>query len=115
RTRYRALGKGARVPGVGHNGAIFTFTEGPPVDASGQLPDGRAFKDVRDLKQLLAQDDTQLARNLTRQLLIYSTGAPPRFADRPKLEAILKRAQPNGYGVRSLVHEIVQSELFQTK
>ncbi|MBV9468596.1 MAG: DUF1592 domain-containing protein [Abitibacteriaceae bacterium] len=103
------------VAGVGHNGRGFTFYTGPAVDASGQLPDGHAFKNVRDLKALLAQDDRKLARNLTKQLLIYATGAPVRFADRAKVDAILDHAQPGGYGVRTLVHEIVQSDLFQNK
>jgi mono/diheme cytochrome c family protein len=118
RQKYRALGDGGgkfqKAEGIGHNGARFTFTDGLPVDASGQLPDGRAFKDVRDLKQLLAQDDVKLARNLVKQLLVYGTGAPVRFADRPKVEAILNRAKPP-YGARTLLHEIVQSELFLTK
>ncbi|MDQ3814068.1 MAG: DUF1592 domain-containing protein, partial [Armatimonadota bacterium] len=104
-----------RVPGVGHNGTNFTFCEGLAVDSGGQLPDGRAFKDVREIKQLLAQDDRRLARNLARQLLVYSTGAPIRFADRPKLEAILDHTRSGGYGTRQLIHEIIQSELFQTK
>lgn len=119
RDKYRALsdgnGKFQKINGFGHNGVRFTFANGPVVDSGGKLPDGRAFKDVRELKRLLAQDDRPLARNLAHQLLIYSTGAPVRFADRPKLEAILDRARPGGYGVRALVRETIQSELFQTK
>ena len=119
REKYRALGDGEgkfqKVEGFGRNGVRFTFANGLPVDSSGQLPDGRAFKDVRDLKTLLAQDDTKLARNLARQLLVYATGAPVRFADLPKVETILNRARPDGYGVRTLVHEIVQSDLFLSK
>ncbi len=119
RGNYRALGDGdgkfQKIAGFGRNGDRFTFSQGLPVDSSGQLPDGRAFKDVRDLKSLLAGDDAKLARNLARQLLIYSTGAPVRFADRPKIEAIINRARPSGFGVRTLLHEIVQSELFGSK
>ncbi len=119
RDKYRALGDGdgkfQKVAGFGHNGDTFTFSTALPVDCSGQLPDGRAFKDVRALKALLVQDDAKLARNLVRQLLIYGTGAPPRFADRPKIEAILKRTNDHDYGVRDLVQEIVQSELFRNK
>lgn len=119
RSTYRALGDGGgkfqKIAGFGHNGDHFTFFDGLPVDSSGQLPDGRAFKDVRDLKSLLAGDDAKLARNLVKQMLIYSTGAPVRFADRPQIEAILNRARPSGFGVRTLVQEIVQSELFGRK
>jgi hypothetical protein len=38
-----------------------------------------------------------------------------RFADRAAVERILQRASARGYGVRTLLHEVVQSELFLTK
>src|SRR5260221_7466099 len=53
RDRYRAFGNGDSVKGVGHNGLNFHFCIGPPVDPSGELPDGRRFQNVRELKQLL--------------------------------------------------------------
>lgn len=115
RDRYRALGDGAKVPGFGKNGQPFAFHEAQPVDASGELRDGRRFKDAREFKQLLLKDERQIARNLVRQLVTYSTGAPVRFGDRPKVEAILDRARAGGYGVKSLVHGILASELFRNK
>ncbi len=115
RDRYRALGDGTHPPGYGKNGQPFTFFAAQPVDPSGVLRDGRRFNDVRDFKRLLLQDERQIARNLVRQLVTYSTGAPVRFGDRPKIEAILDRAQPGGYGVKSLVRGIIDSELFRNK
>jgi hypothetical protein len=56
-----------------------------------------------------------IAANLARQLTIYATGAPIGFADRQEIEQILDRASSSHYGVRSLVHEVVQSELFREK
>jgi len=97
------------------NGQPFAFHDGPPVDPTGQLPDGRKFTDIRDLERLLLTDERQIARNLAQQLIVYATGAAVSFGDRPAVERILDAAQPSGYGVRSLVHEIVQSELFQDK
>jgi hypothetical protein len=79
------------------------------------LPDGRAFGDIRDFKRLLLADEAQLARNLLRQLAIYATGAPINFSDRATIEQILKRARSRQYGVRTLVHELVQSPLFLNK
>ena len=116
RDRYRALGDGGeKVAGRGKNGQPFAFFPAQPVDASGVLPDGRKFGNVRDFKRLLAQDDRGIARNLVKQLVTYGTGAPVSFGDRPKVEAILDRAKPTGYGVRSLLHAIVESELFGNK
>ena len=78
-------------------------------------PDGRPFVDVRDFKRLLPDSEAQIARNLTRQLTVYATGAPVRFSDRPEIERILRGAEPSQYGVRRLVHGIVQSALFLNK
>lgn len=115
RENYRSLGEGTPVKGIGHNGLNYHFRTGPKVDPTGELPDGREFRDIRGLKQLLVSDREQLARNLVRQLVVYSTGAPIRFADRPEIERILERTKAGGYGVRDLVREIVQSDLFVKK
>ncbi|MFO0852440.1 MAG: DUF1592 domain-containing protein [Gemmataceae bacterium] len=116
RDRYRAVSdKVPPVKGHGLNGQAFAFHHALPVDAAGELPDGRPFKDVRELKKLLAQDEVPVARNLVRQLTVFATGAPVRFSDRAEVEKILDAAKGNSYGVRSLVHAVVQSELFRNK
>jgi hypothetical protein len=116
RERYRAVSDRVKpVKGQGMNGQAFQFHYALPVDSVGQLADGRPFKDVRELKQLLAQDEAPIARNLTRQLTVFATGAPVRFSDRDEVEKILAAAKANKYGVRSIVHAIVQSELFRNK
>ena len=116
RDRYRAMADGvAPQPGFGKGGQKFTFHLGPPVDCSGVLPDGRAFADVRELKQQLLADEKQIARNLARQFAVYATGAPVRFSDRPTIEKILEHTAARGHGVRAMLHELVQSELFLNK
>lgn len=127
RDRYRALGKGQPVDGIGKDGQHFAFHLGPAVDASGELPDGGKFHDIRELKGLLLQDRRQIGRNLVQQLLIYGTGAPVRFGDRAEVEQILDRAAGDAaaknpdparqgpFGVRSLIEEIVQSRIFKMK
>jgi mono/diheme cytochrome c family protein len=115
RDSYRALGAGEKAPGIGKNGQRFVFHNAQPVDASGALPDGRRFQDVRELKRLLLQDERQIARNLVGQLIVFATGAPVRFGDRPKVEAILDRAAAKGYGVKSLIQFMVESDLFRNK
>ena len=115
RDRYRADGPGKPAPGIGKSGQRFTFHSALPVDATGELPDGRKFKDIRDFKKLVLADQRQLARNLARQFTIYATGAPIHFSDRPEIERILDRTAREGFGVRSLIHELVQSRLFREK
>jgi pimeloyl-ACP methyl ester carboxylesterase len=116
RDRYRAVSdKVPAVKGHGMNGQGFAFHHALPVDPAGALPDGRPFKDVRELKRMLVQDEVPIARNLARQLTVYATGAPVQFSDREEIEKILDAAKATHYGVRSIVHAIVQSELFRNK
>jgi hypothetical protein len=116
RDRYRAAKEGVTpASGVGMDGQRFAFYYALPVDCTGELPDGKSFRDVRDLKRLLLEDPAPIARNLTQQLAIYATGAPVRFSDRKQIERILELTKAGQYGVRSIVRELVQSELFLTK
>jgi hypothetical protein len=115
RDRYRSLGAGDATTGIGHNGQRYRHKLGPPVDAAGTLADGREFRNVRELKQCLLRDVEQVARNLVQRLAVYATGAPVRFSDRPAIADMLARTRPEGYRVRSLIHEIVQGDLFLNK
>ncbi len=115
RERYRSEVEGELAQGIAKSGQRFAFHYALPVDAGGELPDGRQFRDGRELKRLLLADERQIARNLVRQLAVYATGAPIHFSDREDIERILDRASASRYGVRTLVHELVQSEIFRVK
>lgn len=116
RDRYRGIDESKPAePGRGKNGHPFVFHHGLLVDCAGVLPDGRAFSDVRALKRLLSADEAMLARNFAKQLTIYATGAPLRFSDRAVIEQILQQAKPAQFGIRSLIHGVVQSPLFREK
>lgn len=112
RDRYRGMEKGDKITGVDPAGHPFTYFVGPAVDASGELRDGRAFSDVRELKAHLAAEPRALARNLLGQLTLYATGVPVRFSDRPRIETLLDACEPGGYRVRDLVQALVTSEIF---
>lgn len=115
RDNYRASAPGGGEVGFGKDGWPFQFRYALPVDSAGEWSDGRSFKDVRGLKQLLLADEDQLARNFVQQLIVFATGAPVGFSDREKVEAILRKTKAGGYGIRSLVSEVIQSELFLNK
>jgi hypothetical protein len=112
RQNYRTSGRGKPVMIEGRR---MSYLEGPKVDPSDSLADGRKFKDIDEFKQLLLKDKDQLARALTEKLVTYATGAPPTPADKPRIEAIVAKTRDKNYGLRTLVHEIVESELFQRK
>ena len=115
RPRYRSLEKGDRFTRPPVLTGRTEFVLGPPVDASGTSADGRDFADIRDFKKILLSDERQLARNLAEQLILYATGSPVSFADRAALEKILDQTKGTKYGVRSILHAVVQSELFLEK
>lgn len=83
-----------------------------PVDCTGVMPDGSPFKDIRELRALLAAEPDKLARAFAGHLITYATGAEVSFADRAEVERILREARPGGYGVRSLLAAVIASPLF---
>lgn len=94
------------------NGHPIDYRGGLPVDCTGLLPDGRPFADVNGLRSMLAADPERLARAFLLHLTSYATGAPESFADRRVAGEILSRAKPSGYGMRTLIRELVSSDLF---
>jgi len=105
-----------------HTGAVIDIPyvkkrvhRGPAVELGYTMPDGRPFADVDAYKRLLLEDADGLARALASKLLTYATGAPVQFADRADIDAIVRRIRDKHYGLRSLVHAIVESRPFLTK
>ena len=116
RTRYRSIGEGEPAPRGGIDPFIgIKFTLGPSVDASGALPDERKFADIREFQALAAADSTLLLKNLAQQLAVYATGRELAFSDRDQIAAVVAGTQKQGGGVRTLIHELTQSQLFQTR
>lgn len=115
RTRYRGVEQGQAITGIDRAGHDFTYTLSEPVDASGQLMDGRRFQDIHQLKTLLAGNPRQLARNLLHQFTLHATGTPVRFSDRTEIESMLDLCQPDNYRVRDLLHSLIQSRIFLGK
>ena len=94
---------------------IWEYKLGLPVDATGELRDGRKFHDMVDFKKLLLEQRDQVLKNVTEKLVIYSTGAGIRFADRTEVARITASVKAKGSGLRTLVHEVVESPLFLCK
>ena len=113
RDRYRSIGDGDPAP----RGAIdpfigISFKLGPNVDASGEVADGHQFADIQQFQSLIATDRARLLRNLAKQFAVYATGRTVGFADRPEIEAIVARTEQRGGGIRTLLHELIGSQLF---
>ncbi len=117
RDRYRAFAENTKPEtGLGLSGQPFAFHYALPVDSAGKLTSGLAFKDIKEFKKLLLEHEEQtVARNMIGQLATYATGAPIGFTDRKQVDAILVETRSSDYGVRSIVHGIVESDLFRYK
>jgi hypothetical protein len=115
RDRYRSIGTGDPAP----RGAIdpfigIGFKLGPKVDASGTTPDGRPFAGIEEFQALLAADAPKLLRNLAEQLARYAIGRDVAFSDRDAIDALVARTLKQGGGIRTLILELVKSDLFRT-
>jgi cytochrome c551/c552 len=115
RDRYRSTEQGEPVKGLGRNGIAYTFRNGQAVDASGEMAGGDKFVDIREFKALLVKNERQVARNMVHQFVAYGTGAPIGFSDRADVERILDAAARDGYRLRTILHQVIQSRLFRNK
>ena len=100
RTKYRSLNR--RAPQL-------------PVDPHYKLPNGASFDGIGQFKQIILKNPDRIARNFTHQLVTYSTGAPVTFGDRNDVEDILQGTRSRKYGVRSLIHAVIDSPIFLRK
>lgn len=116
RTEYRAIVEdGEKGVSLKSNGKPVQYKIGLPVDSAGQLPDGSPFANVNEFRSLLKNKEPQIARKILEQLIIYATGSPVGFADRPVVSDMMKSLEESNYGVRSMIQQVVLSELFRNK
>jgi mono/diheme cytochrome c family protein len=115
RDRYRSNGKGDEPPEKGKTTWRVTYKLGPTTNTSGELADGRKFTGPADLTILLNADPAKLARAFVSHLSRYATGAEVRYEDRVEIRRIVERTQGSRYGIRSLIHSLAESSIFNSK
>ena len=84
------------------------------IDASGELPGGKAFTDVVGLKEILAEQQIVFVRALATKLLAYALGRRTEAADRPHIDHLIDELTQRGNGFRDLIKLIVLSEPFRS-
>lgn len=89
--------------------------ENPPVDASGKLPDGRAFRDAVEFKKLLAADPAPFVRAFAEKLATYALRRAMTVDDASALDALAKADASGDHRLRSLVEAFILSDLFQSR
>lgn len=85
---------------------------GAPIDAAGELPGGKRFASPQDLKNIIAARQDDLARNLAEKLLAYVLCRQVIGYDEIVVDRVVETIARDGYGMQSLITEIVTSYPF---
>ena len=87
-----------------------------PIDPTGVMPDGkRTFTSPEEMKDLMMEDRDAFLTGLTEAIMTYGIGRKVGYADQSDVQRVVAATAAKGYGLRTLVHQIVQSDSFQTK
>ncbi len=84
-----------------------------PIDPSGVLPDGKAFRGADELKIVLRQQKDTFAEGLAEKLLTYALGRGLDRTDQPAVKQIVARMATDNYKFSSLLLGVVGSAPFQ--
>lgn len=85
------------------------------IDASGLLPDGRAFTGADGLRSVLLAQKDEFVRCLTDRLLTFALGRGLERTDRRFVRDIAADVAKNDYRFSALITDIVSSEPFQKR
>lgn len=87
----------------------------PLIDASGMLPNGRAFKGPNDFRQQLTLEIDRFAEAFVEQLATFALRRVMTIDDAEQIRAIAAASKKDGYRLRTVIENLVMSELFQKR
>ena len=84
-----------------------------PVDATGRLPDGSAYRDIIDYRRHLLNDENKerFVRCFIEKLLTYANGSEPE--ESAEFEDIVAKSAENDYRIVDTVAAVIDSPLFR--
>ena len=87
--------------------------DGPfPIDASGELPDGRRFNGPKELIDILKTEET-FPRTVVEKMLTFALGRGLEYYDKCAIDEILAAANKADFRFSALVIAVVMSDPFQ--
>ena len=89
------------------------LVDGPVVIASDTMPRRGEFQNFREFRELLRSEEELVFENVVRQLATFALGRSMDFADEEHLEEIVARTKSDGGGLKTMIRELVSSELFR--
>ena len=87
----------------------------PPVNASGNLADGRAFQGPEEFKRLLVQDLDRFGEAFVEQLATFALRRAMTVDDAAAIQAIARACKQDDYRLKTVIEQFVVSELFQKR
>jgi hypothetical protein len=85
-----------------------------PIDASGQLVRGQQFRDLVELRGILARDlADDFTRNLAENLMTYALGRGLGYSDKPAVQEVVRRTKAGGYKFQDMFIAVCESVPFQ--
>ncbi len=90
-----------------------TEDNGQPIDASGSLPGGDAFRNAVELRGVLMKRQDEFIRHLTAKMLGYALGRALQDADHCTVQKIVDAVAKDGYRARTLLREVALSVPFR--
>lgn len=85
-----------------------------PIDASGALYRGAAFRDYFELRELLAARMDNFAQVFTEALIEYALGRPFGISDSQLAADLVAQARNRGYSTRAFLEALVTSQSFRS-
>lgn len=86
-----------------------------PIETAGTLPGGKTFQGSTELKTILLEQRSKVARNLTEKLLTYALGRGLEHYDRRTVMKIQEALAKNDYKFSTLAVEITKSDPFRLR
>ncbi|MEX2216920.1 MAG: DUF1585 domain-containing protein, partial [Phycisphaeraceae bacterium] len=102
---YRSIGEGKSLP-------VVKYKKGQDVESAFQMPDGRSFDGFTSFRQRLLEDKDVIIRAFAQKLLIYGTGRRVTNEDRAVVDAVAQATAKKDFALRTMIHAVVDSELF---
>ncbi len=87
----------------------------PPVDPSGELPDGRPFADAQEFKQLLLEDRDAFVEAFIEHLCTYGLRRVLTVDDREAISSMVAEAKRHDYRLKDIVRTVALSNLLQKR
>lgn len=89
--------------------------QNPLINPSGEMPDGRTFKDANDFKRLLIEDREKFVQAFIEHLCTYGLRRVLTVDDQEDIAAIVAEAKNNKHGVKDIVRAVALSNLMRKR